>query len=74
MRRGERGKPRERLLLADPSNNIPKKSLKTAGKRPRRVRNDTVQRFVEAFVSQYEVCIKDGDQSGFYKHLKGTDV
>ena len=33
---------------------------------------EAVQRFFEEFVSQLEVCITDGNQAGFYKHLKGN--
>ena len=47
------------------------KSLKAAGKRLKLVGVEVVQRFSEELVSQLEVRIKDGDQSGFYKHFKG---
>ena len=36
-------------------------------------RGFTVQMF-EEFFSQLGVRIKDGDQAGFYKHLKGIDL
>ena len=45
--------------------------MKTAGKCRKHVRFEAVQRFLEEFVSQLEIRIKDGDQTGFYKHLKG---
>ena len=61
------------LLRADPGNSNLRKSLKTAGKRHKRVRIEAVQRFFGEFVSRLEVRIKDSDQAGFYKHLKGMD-
>ena len=60
-------------MRADPGNSNLRKSLKTAGKRLKRVRIEAVQRFFEKFVSQLEVRIKDSDQASFYKHLKGMD-
>ena len=62
------------LLPADPSSRNLRKYLKAGGKRRKRVRVEAVQRFFEEFVSQLEVRIKDGDQGGFYKHLKGMDL
>ena len=62
------------LLRADPANLNLRRTLEAAGKRLKRVRFETVQRFFEEFVSQLEVRIKDGDQGGFYKHLKGMDL
>ena len=61
------------LLRADPGNSNLRKSLEAAEKRLERVRIEAVQRFFEEFVSQVEVRIKDGDQCGLYKHLKGVD-
>ena len=51
------------LLRADPANLNLRRTLEAAGKRLKRVRFEAVQRFFEEFVSQLEVCIKDGDQA-----------
>ena len=69
----EREAARE-LLRADPGSSNLRKNLKAAGKRLKSVRFEAVQRFFEEFISQVEVRIKDGDQAGFHKHLKGMDL
>ena len=66
----EREAARE-LLRTDPANSNLRRTLKAAGTRLKCVRFEVVQRFFEEFVSQLEVRIRDGDQAGFYKHLKG---
>ena len=48
--------------------------MKTATKQLKRTRAKGVQRFFEEFVSQLEGRIGEGDQFGFYKHLKEMDV
>ena len=48
--------------------------MKTATKQIKRARAGGVQRFFKEYVSQLEGCIREGDQFGFYKHLKGIDV
>ena len=48
-------------------------SLKSAEKCLKRVRIEAGQRCSERFVSQLEARIKDGDQSGFYEHLRETN-
>ena len=60
-------------MRADPSNSNLRRALNEAGRRLKRARIEAVQRFFEEFVSQLEVRIKDGDQAGFYKHLKGME-
>ena len=42
--------------------------------RLKRMRAEAVQRFFEVYASQLEGRIRDGDQFGFYIHLKGMDV
>ena len=73
LRRGRRGKPPESSYCARIQ-----ATATSGGKQPRksreRVRFDGVQRLFEEFVGQLEVRIKEGDQAGFYKHLKGTDL
>ena len=48
--------------------------MKTATKYLKRARGEGVQRFFEEYVSQLEGRIREGDQFGFYKHLKGMDA
>ena len=61
-------------LRANPSDRNLRKALKTATKQLKRARADGVQRFFEEYVSQLEGRIREGDQFGLYKHLKGMDV
>ena len=63
-----------RLLRADPGNSNLRRTLKEDGKRLKHVRFEAVQSFFKEFVSKLEVRIKDGDQAGFYKHLKEMDL
>ena len=48
--------------------------LKATTKQLKRTRAEAVQRFFEDYVSQLEGRIREGDQFGFYKHLKGMHV
>ena len=48
--------------------------MKATTKQLKRTRAEAVQRFFEDYVSQLEGRIREGDQFGFYKHLKGMDV
>ena len=50
-----------------------RRALKATSKQPKRTRAEAVQRFFEDYVSQLE-GYPEGDQFGFYKHLKGLDV
>ena len=61
-------------LRADPDNVKLRRTLTAAAKRLECVRFEAVQRFFQDLVSQLEVHIKDGDQAGFNKHLKRTDL
>ena len=61
-------------MRADPGSSNLRRNLKAAGKHLKRVRFEAVQWLFEKFVSQLRVRIKDGDQAGFYKHLKGMDL
>ena len=65
---------RERVSRADPGNSNLKRTLKAAQKRLKRVRCEAIQRSSRNSLSQLEVCIKDGNQAGFYKQLKGMDL
>ena len=61
-------------LRANPSDGNLRRTLKAATKQLKRARADGVQRFFEEYVSQLEGRIREGDQFGFYKHLKGMNV
>ena len=50
-----------------------KSTLEAAGKRPERVRFEAMQRLFDEFASHRQVRIKDGDQAGFCKYIKGMD-
>ena len=45
--------------------------MKATSKQLKRTRTEAVPRFFEDYVSQLEGHIREGDQVGFYKHLKG---
>ena len=60
-------------LRVNPSDKNLRKALKAATKQLKCARAD-VQRFFGEYVSQLEGRIREGDQFGFYKHLKGMDV
>ena len=49
-------------------------TLTAAAKRLGCVRFEALQRFFQDFVGQLEVRIEDGDQAGFNKHPKRTDL
>ena len=51
-----------------------RRALKATTKQLKRTRAEAVQRFLEDYVSQLEGRMREGDQFGFYKHLKGMDV
>ena len=51
-----------------------RRALKATTKQLKRTRAEAVQRFFEDYVSQLEGRIREGDQFGFYKHLKGMDA
>ena len=61
-------------LRANPSDTNLRKALKTATIQLKPARTDGVQRFFEEYVSQLQGRVREGDQFGFYKHLKGMDV
>lgn len=50
-----------------------KKAAKKVGKELKPPITRAVRRFIEAYESKLEKYIQDGDQPGFYKHLKGMD-
>ena len=62
------------LLCADTGNSNLRRTLQAAGRRLKRVRFEAVQFFFEEFVSQLEVRVKNGDQTGFYKRLEGINL
>ena len=61
-------------LFANPNDKKLRKALKVATKQPKRARTGGVQEFFEEYVRRLERRIQEGNQFGFYKHLKGMDV
>ena len=57
-----------------PKNPTLRRNLKAAAKQLDRLRAGAVDSFFEGFVSQLEKKSREGDQAGFYKHMKGLDV
>ena len=57
-------------LRAEPHNNSLQKAVRIAGRNLRKVRKAAVLSFFWNFVRQLETCTREGDQIGFYKHLK----
>ena len=51
-----------------------RQALRATIKQLKRTRAKAVQKFFEDYVSQHEDGIQEGDQFGFYKHIKGMDV
>ena len=68
----DREDARKRVRSA-PNDHDLRRALKTT-KQLKRTLAEAVQRFFEDHVSQLEGRIREGDQFGFYKHLKGMDV
>ena len=63
-----------RASMSAPTDANLRKALKMTNNELRRVRTHAVERFFETYVSRLEEHIADGDQRGFYRHLKGIDV
>ena len=63
--------PNDRGLEGD---NCLQQGLKATIKQLKRTRAEALQRFFEDYVSHLEGRIREGDEFGFYKHLKGMDV
>ena len=69
----DRKDARKRVRSA-PNDHGLRRALDATTKQLKRTRAEAVQRFFEDYVSQLEGRIREGDQFGFYKHLKGMDV
>ena len=63
-----------RHLRAEPHNSNLRKVMKMAGKNLRKVRKAAVLSFFWDFVRKLETRIREGDQAGFYKHLKTMNL
>ena len=61
-------------LRAEPHNSNLRKVVKMAGKNLRKVRKAAVLSFFWDFVRKLEICTREGDQAGFYKHLKTMNL
>ena len=62
-----------RHLRAEPYNSNLQKVVKMAGKNLQKVRKAAVPGFFWDFVRKLETRTREGDQAGFYKHLKTMD-
>ena len=63
-----------RHLRAEPHNSNLRKAVKMAGKKLRKVRKAAVLSFFWDFVRKLETRNREGDQAGFYKHLKTMNL
>ena len=63
-----------RHLRADAHDSNLRKVVKMAGKNLRKVYKATVLSFFWDFVHKLETHTREGDQAGFYKHLKTTNL
>ena len=63
-----------RHLRAEPHTSNLRKVVKMAGKKVRKVREAAVLSFFWDFVRKLETRTREGDQAGFYKHLKTTNL
>ena len=68
-----RENPRKRVHSA-PNDRGLRRVLKATTKQLKRTRAEAVQRFFKYYVSQLDGHSREGNQFGFYKHLKGVDV
>ena len=63
-----------RHLRAEPHNSNLRKVVKMAGKKLRKVRKAAVLIFFWDFVHKLKTLTREGDQAGFYKHLKTINL
>ena len=63
-----------RPLRAEPHNSNLRKAGMMAGKNLRKVRKAAVLSFFWDFVRKLETCAREGDQAGFYKHLRTMNL
>ena len=61
-------------LRAEPHTSNLRKAVKMAEKNLLKVRNAAVLNFFSDFVRKLETRTREGDQAGFYKHLKMTNL
>ena len=61
-------------LRAEPRNSNLRKAVKMAGKKLRKVRKAAVLSLFWDFVRKIETRTREGDQAGFYKHLKTMNL
>ena len=66
----QREEDARRHLRAEPYNSNLQKAVKMTGENLRKVRKAAVLSFFWDFVHQLETRTREGDQAGFYKHLK----
>ena len=63
-----------RHLHAEPHNSNLRKTVKMAGTNLRKVRKAAVLSFFQDFVRKLGTRAREGDQAGFYKHLKTMNL
>ena len=63
-----------RHLRAEPHNSNLRKAVKTSGKNLGKVRKAAVLSFLWDFVRKLETRNREGNQAGFYKHVKTTNL
>ena len=63
-----------RHLRAEPHSSNLRKTVKMAGKNLRKVRKAAVLSFFWGFARKLETRTREGDQAGFYKHLKTMNL
>ena len=70
----QRREEAKRRLCVEPHNSNFRKAVKMAGKILRKVNKAAVQSFVWNFVRKLETRSREGDQAGFYKHLRTINL
>ena len=64
----------KRRVRAEPHSSNLRKAVKMASKNIRKVHKAAVLSFFRALVRKLETRVREGDQAGFYKHLKTSNL
>lgn len=64
----------DKSLRVNANNGFFQKATKKAGKNNKKTRKATVLSFFEAPVRKLKARVPEGDQSGFYEHLKAMNL
>ena len=65
------GEDARKRVRSAPNDRVLRRGMKATTKQLNRTRAEAVQRFFEDYVRQLEGRMREGDQFGFYEHLKG---